>query len=104
MAHQLTALPRDRWQRVLDEWEGSMDGGQIKRPWLFFESLVAKASGPGWVPEFADRVRAAREQQTRAGAALQAQRQATVEVPPAVAGFSPTVQRMRAQMKLRERQ
>ncbi|MDB0572230.1 hypothetical protein LBW59_15825 [Ralstonia solanacearum] len=104
VAHQLAALPRDRWQRVLDEWEGSMDGGQIKRPWLFFESLVAKASGPGWVPEFADRVRGAREQQARAGAALQAQRQAPVEVPPAVAGFSPTVQRMRAQMKLRDRQ
>ncbi|OAI63559.1 hypothetical protein RSP795_07290 [Ralstonia solanacearum] len=104
VAHQLAVLPRDRWQRLLDEWAGSMDGGQIKRPWLFFESLVAKASGPGWVPEFADRVRGAREQQARAGAALQAQRQAPVEVPPAVAGFSPTVQRMRAQMKLRERQ
>ncbi len=104
VAHQLAVLARDRWQRVLDEWEGSMDGGQIKRPWLFFESLVTKAGRPGWVPEFADRVRGAREQQARAGAALQAQRQAPVEVPPAVAGFSPTVQRMRAQMKLRERQ
>ncbi|WP_231408987.1 hypothetical protein [Ralstonia solanacearum] len=104
VAHQLAVLPRDRWQRVLDEWEGSMDGGQIKRPWLFFESLVAKASGPGWVPEFADRVRGAREQQARAGAALQAQRQAPVEAPPAKRDISPTVRRMLAQVKPRDGQ
>ncbi|MHA6847292.1 hypothetical protein [Ralstonia syzygii] len=101
VARQLAVLPHDRRQRVLDEWSGSMDGGQIKRPWLFFESLVAKAGGPGWVPEFADRVRAAREQQAQADAELEVRRRAPIEAPPADREISPTVRRMRALMKPR---
>ncbi|CBJ37881.1 conserved protein of unknown function [Ralstonia solanacearum CMR15] len=104
VAHQLAALPHDRRQRVLDEWAGSMDGGQIRRPWLFFESLVAKAGGPGWVPEYADRVRAAREQQARADVALEARRRAPIDAPPADRTVSPTVRRMRAQVKPRGQQ
>lgn len=104
VAHQLAGLPHDRRQRVLDEWAGSMDGGQIRRPWLFFESLVAKASRPGWVPEFADRVRAARELQARAEAALEVRRQAPIEAPPADREISPTVRRMRALVKTRDRE
>ncbi|AST27257.1 MULTISPECIES: hypothetical protein [Ralstonia solanacearum species complex] len=101
VAHQLAALPHDRRQRVLDEWDGSMGGGQIKRPWLFFASLVAKATGPGWVPEYADRVRDAREQQVRADAALRSQRLAPVDAPQAPKSLSPAVLRLRALVKPR---
>ncbi|ARU21087.1 RNA polymerase subunit sigma [Ralstonia solanacearum] len=101
VAHQLAALPHDRRQLVLDEWDGSMGGGQIKRPWLFFASLVAKASGPGWVPEYADRVRDAREQQVRADAALRSQRLAPVVAPQAPKSLSPAVLRLRALVKPR---
>ncbi len=100
VAHQLAVLPHDRRQRVLDEWEGAMETGQINRPWLFFASVVSWASAPGWLPEHADRI-ADRRRQARA-VALQVERQRAEPVVERVApARSLTVERMRRDVKRR---
>lgn len=84
VAHQLSALPHATRQRVLDEWDGAMDTGKIVQPWKFFESVVAKARWPGWLPDHADAV-AARREQARAVASV-VRRQRAI---PAGAGAGP---------------
>lgn len=100
VAHQLSVLPHGVRQRVLDEWDGAMDTGQIRRPWLFFESVLAWASGPGWLPEHADLVAERRKQASAVASLLERQRAV-----PAAASATPvgslTVARMRKLVKPR---
>jgi len=100
VAHQLSVLPHGVRQRVLDEWDGAMDTGQILRPWLFFESVVGWASGPGWLPEHADRVAERRKQASAVASLVERQREVPVAVSATPVG-SLTVARMRKLVKPR---
>ena len=100
VAHQLSVLPHCVRQRVLDEWDGAMDTGQIRRPWLFFESVVGWAGGPGWLPEHADRVAERRKQASAVASLVERQREIPVAASATPVG-SLTVARMRKLVKPR---
>lgn len=100
VAHQLSVLPHGVRQRVLDEWDGAMDTGQIRRPWLFFESVVGWASGPGWLPEHADRVAERRKQASAVASLVERQREGPVGTSAAPVG-SLAVERLRKLVKPR---
>ncbi|MCO5412863.1 hypothetical protein NG898_14035 [Ralstonia sp. 21MJYT02-10] len=100
VAHQLSVLPHGVRQRVLDEWDGAMDTGQIVRPWLFFESVVGRASRPGWLPEHADRVAERRKQASAVASLVERQREGPVAASAAPVG-SLAVERLRKLVKPR---